>query len=381
MKINKPLITILLTVALDIIWLWFILPALPFVVKNFWYWEFFVWLAFWVFSLWMLLWWLIFWRLSDIYWRKNILRFTVLLNLLWYIIFAFSPNIWFFILWRLLSWFGWAWWSIWQAYISDISNEKDRTKNMWLIWATFGIWFVIWPLFWALINTESMFILWIIPAIVIFINLLMIQFFLPETPKKLNDNTKEDVSPIEFHQNKKQIYLMFLITFITAVGFSWLQSTFSLLMADRFWFGQNIIWYLFVYIWICSIIYQVLWIKHIRKFFNEKYMVIIWFSALAISFLAFALNNYSILIFLIIPIQTFWMWNIHPSVWSLIAKKAWDEVWKALWTNGSSMSLWNIIWAIIAWYFYTIWSWLPYLYASILFLWMVVITYIFVKQK
>lgn len=375
---NKPLFTILVTVALDIIWLWFVLPFLPFVVEGFWKWEEFVWIAFGVFSLWMLLGWIVLWKLSDTYWRKNILKISVGLNLLWYLLFAFSPNIWVFILWRFFSGLWGSGWAIGSAYISDISNDENRTKNLWLIWATFGIWFVIGPLFWALINTSDVLLLWIIPAFVIFLNLLMIFFFLPETNKHLEEKVDTKAWLFDFHQNKKQIYILLFMTLVIWACMAALQATFALLLNDRFGFTQNIIWYLFVYIWICSITYQALWIKHVRKVFDEKAMILLWLVLLIVSFFLFWFNYLAYLTLLVIPLNVFWMWSIQPAVSSLLAKIAWNEVWKAMWANASFMSFGNIVWAIWAWYLYTFWSWIPYFVSWILFIGVLFVGWFFV---
>lgn len=377
---KKALITILITVVLDIVWLGFIIPALPFIVKNFWFWEEFVWLTYWIFSLWLLLWWVIFWRLSDIYGRKSILKITVLLNIVWYLVFAFSPNLWVFIFARFLSGLWWSGWAIWQAYISDISSESERTKNMWLIWATFGIGFIIWPLFWAIIDTTSVFLLGIIPFCVIFLNLLLIYFYLPETNKLLSKANKEEILPLDFHYNKTQLLWLFFTTFSVWAIFSWMQTTFALLINDKFWYGQNVIWYLFVYIWICSVLYQSLWIKHIRKIFDEKKMIMLWLTSLTISFIWFAFNNIFWFLFLLLIFNALWMWNINPAIASLISKKAKNETWKAMWTNSSSMSLWNIIWAIIAWYLYSISISLPYLFWAMVFLSLLLFVNRFIKK-
>lgn len=398
---KKALYIILLTVILDIIWLGFIIPALPFLVENFWYTEEYVGLVYWIFSLWLLIGWFIFWRLSDIYWRKNILKITVLINILWYLIFAFSTNIWIFVFARFLSWLWGSGWAIGQAYISDISPENEKTKNMWLIWATFWIGFIIWPFLGALINTSSVFLLWIIPLIIISINFILIYFYLPESKNakinnlnlqndsetinlKSNDEIiniqNEDILPLEFHFNKKQLYLLFFTTFIVGLAFSWLQTTFALLVNDRFWYWQNVIWYLFMFIGICSVTYQWLIIKYTRKYFDEKSMIMIWLIFLFISFIWFAYSNVFWILFLLLPFNALWMWNINPAIWSLISKKAKVETWKALWTNASCLSFWNIIWAFLSGYLYAIWNYIPYLFSSLLFLFLFFIVRKFLKR-
>lgn len=73
---------------------------------------------------------MVFGRLSDVYGRKRMLAVTSFLNMLGYIVFAYSLNIWVFILARFLSGIGIAGMAIGQAYVADISTAEDRTKNL-----------------------------------------------------------------------------------------------------------------------------------------------------------------------------------------------------------------------------------------------------------
>lgn len=380
---NKPLITVLITVLMDIISLGFIIPSLPFIVKNFWYSESWVWIAFWIFSLWMLVWWLVLWRFSDIYWRKNILVISTTMNMLWYLVLAFSPNIYVFMIWRFLSWIWSSGWAVWQAYISDVSSDSDRTKNLWLIWAMFWIWFILWPVFWSIVNTQNLIYLWLIPAGFVLLNILLIIFVLKDIRKVNNKSEEESAIPLDFHHNKKQIYILFLVSFITATWFAWLQSTFALLMNDRFGYWQDLVWYFFAYIWFVSLTYQALIIKYTRKYLDEKGMILLGLGSLIFSFALFWANPYALAILPIITFHPLGMWNINPATASSLAKLAEDEVWKALWTNNSFMSLWNIVWAILAWYLYEINSWFPYYFASSLFLilWIVVMYQLKIRKK
>ena len=171
---NKPLVIILITVLLDVIWLWIVIPILPFVITDYWFSEFYVWLTFSIFSLGMFFWWLLFWKLSDIIGRNRTLEITIWLNIIWYLIFAFSPNLWIFMIARFIGWLWASWFAVGQAYISDISDDDNRVKNMWLIWAMFGIWFMIWPVLWWFLSSfwDSLNVVWYFSAFVAFLNLL-----------------------------------------------------------------------------------------------------------------------------------------------------------------------------------------------------------------
>ena len=363
---KKPLILILITVLLDIIWLWIVIPVLPFIVKWYGFSEFYVWLTFSIFSLWMFFWGLIFWKLSDKIWRNRTLEFTIFLNFIWYLIFALRQSLWIFILARFIWWFWASWFSVWQAYIADISDEKNRTKNMWLVWAMFWIWFMIWPVLWWFLSSfwDSLNIIWYFSALIAFLNLLSVYFFLPRVPEKKVSILKES----NFKITNSGLLVLFFVSFLVAFWFSAMQSTMPLVMSDRFSIDSKWIWYLFWFIWIIAIIYQAKIIWYVKDRLKEYQMIVFGLSALIISFLLFSINNVYFLTFFIIFLFPIWYWTLNPTIASLQSKLAWNNVWKVLWINSSVMSLWNITWPFLAWSLYLVWNWLPYVISSLFFI-------------
>lgn len=103
-KLSLPII--LLTVLLDIIGFGIIIPSLPFIIRGFGLSENWVGITFATFSIGMFIGGIVFGRLSDIYGRKRILAITSGLNMLGYLVFAYSLNIWVFMLGRFLSGLG-----------------------------------------------------------------------------------------------------------------------------------------------------------------------------------------------------------------------------------------------------------------------------------
>lgn len=364
-KSSLPII--LLTVLLDIIGFGLIIPSLPFIIRGFGLGEHWVGITFATFSIGMFLGGIVFGRLSDIFGRKRILMMTSFFNMIGYILFAFAGNIWFFMFARFLSGLGGAGMAIGQAYISDISTPGDRTKNLGMTGAMFGIGFTIGPVLGGLFGNGSHFLLGIASALVIFLNFLIIAFFLPDIKNKHLEVKEESVSPVDFHHHKKQIYILFTLTFLLSIGFSAMQTTFPLLLADRFSFHEKEIGYLFGFIGIIAIIYQGFLIKYVRKILDERGMILFWFGALILSFLLFSVNPFFLGIF-IIALFPFGQGSINPAVGSLHAHYADKEVGKALGTNASMLSLGNIAGPFIAGYLYLIWNGAPYIAASIFFL-------------
>lgn len=374
---NKPLLIILVTVLLDIVWLWIVIPILPFIVKSYWFSEFYVWLIYSIFSLWMFVWWLLFWRLSDKIWRNRTLELTIFLNIIWYLLFAFSSNLYLFMFARFVWWLAASWFAVWQAYISDISSDENRTKNMAMIWAMFWIWFMVWPVLWWLLSKVSSNInfIWYFSAFVAFLNFLLVLFLLPKVKQK----TVGFIQEHKFKLDNPLILLLLLISFIVALGFSAMQSTFGLVMNDRFWLDSTHVWYLFWYIWLIAIIYQSKFISYVRSIFREVQMIIFGLLFLIVWFLLFSINNFYPAIFFIIFMFPVWYGTINPTIASIHSKLWANHVWKLLWINASVISLGNIIWPFLAGMLYIKWSGLPYVFSSILFI--ISLILVFKKMK
>lgn len=136
---KSSFVIILVTILLDIMGLGIIIPSMPFIVRNFGLSEQWVGIAFAIFSLGMFLGGIVFGRLSDIYGRKKVLAVTSFLNMIGYFTFAYSGNIWVFLVARFLSGLGGAGMAVGQAYVSDISAPADRTKNLGVTGAMLGL--------------------------------------------------------------------------------------------------------------------------------------------------------------------------------------------------------------------------------------------------
>jgi len=248
---------------------------------------------------------------------------------------------------------------------------------MWLIWAMFWIWFIIWPVFWWFLSSfgNSLNVIWYAAWLIAFLNLLGVLFFLPKVKIKKTGIIEE----YKFNIKNPLILMLFAISFIVALWFSAMQSTFALVMRDRFSLDASHIWYLFWFIWTIAIIYQAKLINYVRLWLSPIRMIIFWLLFLIVWFLLFAVNNYFLAIFFIIFMFPVWYWTINPTVASMHSKLWAKHVWKLLGINASMISLGNIIGPFLAWSLYISWSWLPYVVSSILFI--VLLIFVFIKMK
>lgn len=358
---------ILATAFLDILWIWILIPVLPDIITHFWASEAWTPYSQWIYSIGMFLWGLVFWRLSDTYGRKNLLSITTLFNLIGYIVLwislsqgVISESIGFlfiiFLAARFISGLGWAWLWVAQAYISDISTKETKTKNMGMIGAAFWLAFLVGPAIgWILSKWGIQYvILWCIFAILI--NLLLIVLILKEPVKHLQEMHTEHK---KFHFSRVMI-ILFILSFWGTLAFSSIQSGSSQYYKDIFNFNANQIWYTLSLVGLIAIIYQWWLIKYVRKYLTENQMIQSSLLIMIISILLFAVNRNMYLLFPIIAFFPVAMWTFQPAINSLIAGKAWKEVWKIMWYNTSVISIAGIIWPFLVWTLYEISYSLPF---------------------
>ncbi|MGB9201264.1 MFS transporter, partial [Methanobacterium sp.] len=95
-------------------------------------------------------------RISDKYGRRPILLICLLGSALGYFIFGLGGALWVLYLSRIIDGFTGGNVSIAQAYISDVSSEKDRTKNLGFIGVAFGLGFILGPIFGGIFSQLSL---------------------------------------------------------------------------------------------------------------------------------------------------------------------------------------------------------------------------------
>ncbi|EKE28628.1 MAG: Adventurous gliding motility protein P [uncultured bacterium (gcode 4)] len=344
----KKILNTLLTLSfLDILGFSFILPVLPFIVKEFSWNAFTVWIVVSAAAAWMFLGWMLFWRLSDRYWRKNIILSSILLNMVWYIIFWLSKNIEIFIISRFICWL-WGWWiSVVQAYVWDISDDKNRMRNMWLIWASIWLWFTIWPILGSFLEVFWLRNMWFFSAFILFISFLI--SYMNLWNHKLHHHEE-----IKLKGSTDYLKILFFSFFIITATFAWMQTIFALYLNDIFKFWPKQVAYAFWYLWIIAIIYQWFFIWKINKYIREKSLILIWLAILLIGFLSLWKIQNLIILYFILALLAIWLSSVNSSIFALISKHSpKKDFWRNMWINTAFWSVADIAGPFISWILYS----------------------------
>ena len=184
MKLTKEYVIIFVIMVTEILGFSLILPFLPFYVEELGATPLIYGLILASFSLFQFISAPIMGRLSDHYGRKPMLIFSQLSTFISFIILGFANTIWLVFLSRIVDGMLGSNMTIAQAYISDISSKKDRSKAFGLAGVAFGIGFLIGPAIGGTLAKINYSIPSFIAAGISLLTIFTTFFFLPETVKR-----------------------------------------------------------------------------------------------------------------------------------------------------------------------------------------------------
>jgi len=237
---NKKFI-ILATVFVDVLGMGIIIPTLPFYVESFGVSAFTVTMLFCIFAFFSFFSAPILGSLSDKYGRRPVMIASIFSTAIGWLVFASATNLWLLFLGRTIDGLAAGNFSTAQGIMTDIAkDEKERTKNLGMMGAVFGIAFIIGPAIGGLLsNISPTFPFWIVGFMAI-LNLINVIFNLPETHTKRSTDSKISLNPfmpiIRIFRDKI-ILPRFFVWFLFGLAVSVQQAVFALYLGKVFSLG------------------------------------------------------------------------------------------------------------------------------------------------
>src|SRR5512140_3461880 len=178
---NKRLFSIILVVFIDLLGFSLILPLLPYYAETFKTSETVTGVLIASYALMQLIGAPILGRLSDRFGRRPILLLSVCGTFLGFLLLGFANALWMLFASRILDGLTGGNLSVAQAYISDVTDAKNRARGLGMIGAAFGLGFIIGPAAGGLLSQWGYHVPAFAAAGLSFVNLILIYFWLTES--------------------------------------------------------------------------------------------------------------------------------------------------------------------------------------------------------
>ena len=225
-------------------------------------------------------------RLSDRFGRKPILLISILGTIISFVMLGLAKSLWMIFASRILDGFTGGNISVAQAYITDITTDKNRAKGLGLIGAAFGLGFVFGPAIGGTLSIYGFNVPAFAAAGLSLISFLGVIFFLPESLSKearidLGRNAKQEILLKNLSEALKRpkVGPLLQIRFFYGLAFAAFQSIFSLYAQYQLGLDAQKTGYILAYVGVLIVLVQGAGISWITKLADEK-KLIFWSSIL-----------------------------------------------------------------------------------------------------
>lgn len=325
---NKALLTIFLIVFIDLFGFGIILPLLPFIAEKYGASPFEIGLLASAYSFFQFVSSPILGRLSDRFGRKKLLIISQMGTALGFIILGVANSLPLIFLSRIIDGATGGNISIAQAYIADVTTEKQRVRGMGLISAAFGMGFIFGPAVSGLLAPYGYSIPAYFAAGVSVITVLTNILFLKESVNT-KKAIKEKATGFTFRRLKEAmahfpIGILITAFFVLNLSFSVLQGVFAIWTQYTFGFGARQNGFLFTYIGVVAVLTQLFILPYLSRKTNETKLLIYAILIMSLGFLVLPLDGiYSVYLALLIIASTNGI--VNPTVQSLASKSVHKE--------------------------------------------------------
>ncbi|MGD8779812.1 MAG: MFS transporter [Ignavibacteria bacterium] len=272
----------------------------------------------------------VFGRISDKHGRRPIILVTLLITSLSYMIFSVADSFFLLLLARIMAGFGGSNLAVAQAYMADITEQKDRARGMGLIGAGFGLGFVFGPLIGGWLSGYGYAVAGYASAAFAFFAFLFALFSLEESNKNKNPKGEIDLRLIDAGLAKKvltnpSIGILVIIFFILIFSIANIYGTFSLLGYKHYNFTDQQNGYLFGIMGIVGVIVQGGLIRLLSEKFLDKTLLLTGtiLMMLGLGFMPFGITFMGVAI--VVAVLSIGTGMLQPTILSMISKYSPDN--------------------------------------------------------
>ena len=285
-------------------------------------------------------------KLSDKFGRKPMLLSSSCADFASHLIMAFANTLPLVLISRVIAGCFSCNLSVGSAYISDITNENERTKYIGRYNSAYSLGFAIGPIVGGYLAGNNplepnYFASGIFAASINFINIFILFFLLKKTKKvAVKFKSTNYVKQIYEIITKKEVSYLFYLYFLINFVFSGLNGIFALWSEKVFNWGPQQIGTLMCFVGILLAFHQSISINYFVKKFKEKITALISIFFIFIGIFLLTITETYILLSCAVFFCTFGIGMFNPTINSLISQKInKDQTGSALSINQSALSI------------------------------------------
>jgi DHA1 family tetracycline resistance protein-like MFS transporter len=294
--LKRSLILLLVFVFIDVLGFSLILPLLPFYAETFDATPTAVGLLLGANALTQLIGAPILGRLSDRYGRRPLLILSIAGTVVSFLLLGWASSLGMLFLSRILDGFLGGNISLAQAYVTDVTDEKDRAKGLGFIGASFGLGFMFGPALGGMLSAGGNYGLpAFVAAALSALNLLGVLIWLPESlspekrAEKANGPRADFTARALFEAlGRPCVGPLLIIRLFYGLAFTIFQTVFALFADKRLGLGAEQTGYLLTYVGVLIVAIQGGGISLLTRRFSDKQLIFSSTILLTLSLLAWA---------------------------------------------------------------------------------------------
>jgi MFS family permease len=241
--------------------------------------------------------------LSDRYGRRPVLLLSIFGSGVAYLAFGFATALWVFFAARIVDGLTGGNISTAQAYITDITPPKDRSKNFGLIGALFGAGFVIGPALGGLLSYISLqapaFAAGGLSLLACLFGFFMIPETLPPERRAKKLSIHELFNPLAQlwrYAKNRAIMPIFIARFMLMFAMMTMRSNFLVYARDHLGLGPHQVGYFYAFLGFLIVMVQGGVVRRLAPKWGDKLMTLVGFISMIIGFsgMAFEPNVYGV---------------------------------------------------------------------------------------
>ena len=354
MKFNRrskgisPIFVIVLTVFIDVTGFGIIIPLLPFYANEFQAGPTALGVLIASFAIMQFFFSPLLGKVSDKQGRKPILLISLFISFISFTIFSFANSYLMLLFSRIIGGIATER-AVAQAYIADVTDHKNRTKEMGKIGAALGAGFIIGPALGGILSTYGFSIPGYAAMILTLINILFVISFLPEPQRdkeKTIENTGRSLGYLRGLRDSLRKPLLgptLLILFIVTFAFSTIPVIVPLLSIDFFNFSSLELSFVFIYIGLIQIVMQGYLIGPLSKRLGEQKLIVLGPVVMATGIILMPVFRNVVIFFFANSLLAAGFGLINTSIPAFLSKRiSLDEQGGILGIAGSVASIANI---------------------------------------